>query len=152
MSRGRKPVAPELRVIGANGKRGADLSPKATKGRPVCPGWFGDEARELWNAVVPELESMGVLATIDGAVLNGLCANYQKAVDAERTITEEGATFTGEKGMIHRHPAVGIASECWALVARYQAEIGLSPAARGRLKTVPKNKESKLDRFLNRRG
>lgn len=109
-------------------------------GVPVRPDWLDDEAAAEWDRVVPELESLGMLAVIDRARLADYCTAQSLAVEATKTYQREGLLLE-INGQLQRHPAVKIAQEARAQAARLAAEFGLSPSSRTRVKAPEKASE-----------
>ena len=48
-----------------SGSRNTNIEPKAPSGRPKCPDWLDNEAQAAWEWLVPKLEQLGVLTTVD---------------------------------------------------------------------------------------
>lgn len=148
--RGRKKQPARLKIANGNpGKRKIQDEPQPKQGSPVCPEWFGDDARAEWERVVPELERLKLLTVIDGAAIEGHCLNYARALDCERTLAKEGVTFATEHGPKKR-PEATIAKECWGMVRAFLSELGLSPAARARLGAVEETGGDDFDEFLKK--
>jgi len=99
-----------------------------------------DEAKDEWRRVVPELDRVGVLTTVDMAALAGYCQAYARWQQSEQVIEKEGATYESETQtgglMIRARPEVRIAQVYLAHMRSFCAEFGLTPSSRERL-TVP---------------
>ncbi len=108
--------------------------PAPDLGIPVCPAWIlnDGDARAEWSRVVPELARLGLLTVIDGAELEGYCANYARAVKAERIVKTKGLVVKTPFGP-KANPAVAIAKAAWQEVRKFGSEYGLSPASRTRI-------------------
>lgn len=102
-----------------------------------------------WGRVVPLLKQTGSLQALDLAVLVGYCLAYSEFVRAQAVLNREGMTFEAN-GMIRQRPEVGIADKAARRVRMLAVELGLSPAARLRLKVpAPQTvEEDEFDRFL----
>lgn len=148
--KGRKKQPAKLKILNGNpGKRQIESEPEPTAGVPLCPAWFNEDAKEEWDRVVPELDRIGILTVVDGAVIQGHCLNYARAVQCERILDEEGQTFETEHGPKKR-PEATIAKECWGMVRAFLSELGLSPAARARLGSVSKDKPDDFEDYLTK--
>lgn len=146
--RKRKPAA--LKIMDGNpGKRAIKPEPQPKAGTPLCPEWFGDDARAEWCRVVPELERLKLLTVVDGAALEGHCLNYARAIECERILKEKGPTFDSMHGPKKR-PEATVAKECWSMVRAFLAELGLSPAARARLPAADDKDTDDFDEFLSK--
>lgn len=109
-------------------------APEPPAAKPRRPTWLGEDAARLWPAIATELEAMGVLAKVDQTALALLCQALADYLAARKTVDEEGATFTTEKGYIAQHPAVGIMGNAWARVMKLARDFGMTPSARAGLK------------------
>ena len=78
----------------------------------------------------------------DAVMLEGVCINYQNAVEAGLIVAEQGLIITqpvvnksgevvGEK--YKKHPAAEISNQSWRLVRMFCSEFGLSPVSLARL-------------------
>lgn len=143
--RGPKPKPSALKK--AQGTYRPDRAPKSevkpTPGIPDCPKYLDAIARAEWNRIVPELAKLDLLTKVDGAVLEGFCANYSAAVKFQALADKKPIVKTpfGPK----TNPAVTEARKAWALCRQFGAELGLSPSARTRVEGKPKEKEEDKD-------
>lgn len=134
--RGRPPKPTALKLIQGTARpdRLNKREPKPKLGAPSCPSHLDQAARNEWRRVVPELVKLGVISRIDAATLAAYCQNYSRWVAAELELEKHGGlTYVGEKGMIRKHPAVGIAHDAMAAMKAFAAEYGLTPASRARV-------------------
>jgi len=116
--------------------------PKPTVGLPKCPSHLKGRARAAWRFWKEELEAMDLDRRPDAMMLEGACANYARAVEADRIIARDGITVEestinddGEVVVlkVKKHPAVDVAARSWSLVRSFCSEFGLSPVSRTRL-------------------
>jgi P27 family predicted phage terminase small subunit len=140
--RGRRPKPTVLKILAGNpGKRkvsGDEPRPeKAAKGARRCPAWMPPQGKRLWKSLVPELEKLNLLSKIDDATLEGACANYARALQAEALVKKQGLVIVTDKGFTIQHPAVSIAKNAWASWLRFATEFGLTPSARSRINIKP---------------
>jgi P27 family predicted phage terminase small subunit len=117
-----------------------DSEPQARPGRPGCPKWLDVEAKRVWRRVVPELEFMGVLAKVDRQALARYCQLWSRWKRAEEFLQKYGDTYPlkDEKGTVRCFmpwPQIAIASKLAAALGRLEQELGLTPAARTRIRT-----------------
>jgi P27 family predicted phage terminase small subunit len=105
---------------------------KPAAGAPACPAHLDAVAKMEWARVVPELERLGVLTVVDGAGLEAYCATYAMAVWFQNVASKMPMIKTS-KGDLRTNPAVGEARKHWQLVRQFQAEFGMTPAARTRV-------------------
>lgn len=95
--------------------------PMPTAGAPARPVWMTGDALIEWNRIVPELDRLGVLTSVDGAVLEAHCLTYGEIVTTAKAGEPLKAALLGQ-------------------LRSYAAELGLSPASRAKL-IIPKGKE-----------
>lgn len=157
MTRGRKPVPTELKLLRGNpGKRAVNRNePKPDPKAPGMPVWLSNEARAEWRRVVPELDKLGLTAKVDRAALASYCETWATFVAAEKLIHKHGLVIfrvteieahdeAGNPIEIHvaptKNPAVIIARDAAAQVRAFCSEFGLTPSARTRLQ-MPEGEE-----------
>lgn len=136
-----KPRPPALKLIEGRGN-GRDSG-----GRPVAkdPGWvrlppeppellWGD-ALEEWQRVVPELQRLSLTKPVDAASLTAYCLAFQRMVQAQRLIDEDGLLHTNSQGRV-RHPAVAIVEAASKELRAWANEFGFTPSAENRVGKV----------------
>jgi P27 family predicted phage terminase small subunit len=159
MTRGRKPVPTQLKILRGNpGKRSLNKDePKFSPKCPKPPTWLTLEARAEWRRVVPELDAKGLLATIDRGQLASYCSWWSIYVDAIREIQKNGLTTmaietTSIDGYVifvrpTKNPAIIVARDASEKVRQFGTEFGLSPSSRTRLH-VPEVEDTSLEELL----
>lgn len=152
-ARGPKPKPTELKVLeGVRPDRINADAPRPVAGVPDCPDHLDDDARAEWFRIVPELESLGVLARTDGSALALYCDCYSQWVQANREVQMNGLTTETAAGGLKANPAVAIGRAARAQMYRLLVEFGCTPSSRGRISVAkaeaPKNE---LTEFLKRR-
>ncbi len=100
---------------------------------PLKPDFLKDfRAADQWDRIETDFKSLG-LRRQDSPTVAAYLMAYYRFIQAEKTIEEEGSTYTSPTGVIRQRPEVGIAQKYLQLVKQLGAEIGLSPAARSRI-------------------
>jgi len=138
--RGRKPDPPALKLAKLN--EGADAGPFAAVrrgGEPAKPTTVASDpiANDLWDELTAVLADQRTLAPTDVCILTALCSAYSRLVKAREVLAKEGLTVTtASTGAVKAHPLVGVESGAAREIASYCSELGLSPTARGRVKTI----------------
>lgn len=129
---GPKPAPTALKKLAGNpGKRALNArEPHPQGGPPPCPDWMPPEGRKQWERVVPELDRLKLLTSVDGAVLEGFCAAYSEFVETVRA---------GES----------IKPSLMAQVRYFAGELGLTPAARARLSTPTGQEDEQIEMFFH---
>lgn len=118
-----------------------DREARAPRGIPDPPVHVHGRARESWLFLRDQLAAMDLDRTPDAITLEGVCAAYARAVEADEAIARDGLlipdirlTKDGPVEMgLRKHPAVDIAFRAWNQVRQFALEFGLTPVSRGRL-------------------
>jgi P27 family predicted phage terminase small subunit len=74
---------------------------------------------------------------VDRAALAAYCQAYGRWVEAERQLTNTPTLIRLPSGYIQPSPWLAIANKQLELMARYMAELGLSPVSRSRVEAKP---------------
>jgi P27 family predicted phage terminase small subunit len=101
-----------------------------TIARPAMPRTLPDEAKAEWRRVVPELESIGILATIDRGVLVRYCVAWADWCELARLLERSGKLIKGQKGNLVRNPLWLMKRDAEQAIAELARQLGLTPAAR----------------------
>ena len=158
---GRRPGPTALKKLRGNpGKRKLNENePQAKPGRPPLPPGLTDVAQAEWDRMVPELEAIGVLSTIDGSALAAYCQAYSRWLQAEAEIDAHGITLVTkhetEKGLvdgdIKKNPAVTVANDAMKLMRAFLSEFGMTPSSRSRIKASLSNQPvDEFEEFLRK--
>jgi len=116
--------------------------PKPEKKTPDCPDWLGDDARQVWDQVVPMLNTMRVLTVADGGPLSRYCESWVRWKKCLAFVKEHGETYVvkhelGDIKAVHSWPEVVTLRGLAAELLRIEQEFGLTPAARARIQLEP---------------
>ena len=123
MGRNRKPIGCHL----ADGTFRADRhasrlgSEPIADGDPVRPRGLDPTAKKLWDAVVPELVAMGVVAKIDSTMLAEMCRWYSRY---RQTASMPNADY--------RQTVLTVMA--WKSFSQLAGKFGLTPSDRAKLK------------------
>jgi P27 family predicted phage terminase small subunit len=101
-----------------------------TIARPAMPRTLPAEAKAEWRRVVPELESIGILATIDRGVLIRYCTAWADWCELARLLERSGKLIKGQKGNLVRNPLWLMKRDAEQAIAELARQLGLTPAAR----------------------
>jgi P27 family predicted phage terminase small subunit len=156
--RGRPRKPPQLRLLeGKRGHRPIEFGPKFKTGFGPPPRSLDAESKKLWRTISKALSEHGISARVYRTMLEGLCLNYSRAMQAERVLQEKGLTIEmvrfDDRGhetgsYVQQRPEVSIASKAWAAVRLYCSEFGLSPASNGKVSVPKTRKESLRDTLM----
>lgn len=97
-----------------------------------APSHLTEEAKLLWEKIVPELNETGYVIGIDASVVETLAMNYQMLREGYESIKEIGITYkAGDKTF--KNPAVGIVDSATKVIKSISSDLGLSPQSRATL-------------------
>ena len=133
-------------------KRVREPQPESAE-RPRPPTWLSKERptdmngaeldlptpRQVWDRLAPQLHEIGVLTKVDVNALGRYCTLLVRWLEAEEIISERGKVYAvrhddGRLKMMKRNPYVSIANETAAMLARLEAEFGMTPSSRASIK------------------
>jgi len=147
--RGRKPKPTAIRRLDGNpGKRGYNAAePAPPEGLPDCPPHLTDLARAEWDRIAATLHQMGVVTTVDRAVLAAYCQAWGRWVEAEEKLKETPVMLKTPSGYVQQSPWLSVANKQLELMGRYMAELGITPASRSRVAAYTAAQENKPFEF-----
>jgi len=127
----------------ANDRRGAETHLASFDRTP--PAWLADEGLESWNTLAPMMDDANILTAADVGALARYCVLLARWRAAESAIATGGATYTTGSGIVRARPEVASAATLAGHLARLEAELCLTPAARARARMtapIPSSKSS----------
>lgn len=149
--KGRKPKDVAMKLLTGNpGKRstgsGVDSEAPFVCAKLKKPKGLDEYASKEWGRIVSTLAPILSPASA-GMVLVAVDA-FSQMRRAAKVLSDAGSDFyetTGKSGaMIREHPAVGMRDRARTAYHRALAELGASPVAHGRVKSLPKNNQPEL--------
>lgn len=138
MSAGRKPKPTKLKELEGNpGKRPLNKNEPQYSGVPTAPKHLDKAAKQEWKRISKDLESAGVLTTVDRAALAAYCAAYSRWAAAETNIQKFGMVIKAPSGYPIQNPYVTIANTAMGNMHKFATEFGLTPSSRSRIQVEP---------------
>ena len=125
---------------------------KTKKNKPKhCPKWLSDAAKKEWRRIAKIFaEEEKEFTDKDLKALEAYCTNYAKWQKCERIIDEKGYSMeVGDNGYEQQRPEVSIANKAQTEMRAWAKELGLTPAARQRMKAESAQGESGIDAELD---
>ena len=117
--------------------------------RPDMPEHLTEEARKEWDRIIPVMENMGVLSLDSRPSVASYCQAYSRWIEASADLRERGIILETDKGYRYSNPAVAVENKSMAMMLRFLVEFGLTPSARGGVKSnKPVKAENDLDAFI----
>ncbi len=135
-------------------RRGDEL--KAPKERPRRPRSLRREAARVWNQLLPQLEQMKIVSTVDKQALGRYCQAVAKYWEAEKVLELNGSTYhTYDKQgstIVNDRPEVARSAKLSEECRKLENLFGLNPAARASFAPVKASDEDEnrgKSRFFN---
>jgi P27 family predicted phage terminase small subunit len=100
---------------------------------PEPPEWLPDEARAEWERVVPELARLDLLKPVDRSALTAYCLCWDRLVQAQRQMQEDGSVLARNSQGQVRHPAVAVIETASKELRAWAGEFGLTPSAESKV-------------------
>ena len=146
-----KPRPAALRLIEGRGNgrdsggRKVAAVPSFKRLPPEAPEWLPPEAAAEWERVVPELARLELVKPVDRAALTAYCLTWDRLVQAQRLVSEEGVLGTNSQGTV-RHPAVAVVEAASKELRAWAGEFGFTPSAEAKL-SVQEADDGEADPF-----
>jgi P27 family predicted phage terminase small subunit len=105
--------------------------------RPEMPDDLEGEALLEWDRVCAELEKQGRLDQADRSVITIYCHTWATYKAAQRNTFEHGAVVKFPNGIPGQSPHYKTMKELANILRLMLADLGLTPAARGKSKEQP---------------
>jgi P27 family predicted phage terminase small subunit len=121
--RGRKPKPSYLRVLDGTDKTGR-RSVQAERRIPTCPAHISPSGKAEWKRLSHLLYDLGVITTLDRAVLAGYCQAYGRWVEAERKLKESPALLKMPSGYGQQNPWLTISDKQLELMHKIYVRVG----------------------------
>jgi P27 family predicted phage terminase small subunit len=135
---GRKGQHPNLKLLdgrSANTDRNGHPikePPPFARGLPVKPEGMSEDAAWLWDQVIMQLQTTGILKPIDAPALEVICETFARWREAVRFRKERALLGHNSQGIIAA-PWIGIEERASREFRAWCAEFGFTPAAENNL-------------------
>jgi P27 family predicted phage terminase small subunit len=94
------------------------------------------------------LAEADLLSHLDIAALSAYATAWDLWRKAEDQLRDDDLMLTAGNGLQYPNPLIGIAGKARASMLAWAKELGLTPASRQKLPTVPPRPVSKLDKYI----
>lgn len=126
---GRKPKPRALKIVEDNpGHRPIEPEVPFTRGLPQKPEELSPDASWLWDLVVEQMQTIGLLKPLDAPSLEILCETYARWKEAARFRQERALMAKNSQGLVAA-PWIGIEERAGREFRAWCSEYGLTPAA-----------------------
>lgn len=155
----RKPAPAPLRILQGRGN-GRDGKPRDSGARivedplpyrrepPAKPDRLSPDASWLWDQVVDQMATIGLLKPLDGAALEVACENFARWRESVRFRQENGLLGKNSQGVVAA-PWTGIEERASREFRAWAAEFGFTPAAEKALAVEGGGNAPRSDRGQN---
>lgn len=106
------------------------------------PAHLDDEAKIEWDRISQELETLGLLTSIDRAALAAYCHAWSTWVEAVEKLQSMGKIIKAPSGYPMVNPYVAIHNKALDYLHKFAVEFGLTPASRSRISVQSTRKTS----------
>ena len=118
-----------------------------TDGSPIPPDWMNEKEAELWRELIPRLEGMGVVGSVDSYAVARYCSIFCLWLDCQEFIKKNGTVMRvkgadGKTVDLKEFPQVGRASRLADQLIRLEREYGMTASARASLAVDTTKKDS----------
>ena len=144
-----------LRLHGSARAKTRGNEPTPEVGPPDCPDWLSDDAKAVWEQIVP-LMADGVLTRDSGNALARYCDAFVRWKAAAVFLREHGDTYElldkdGKLRCVVQRPEVAIYANLASMLAKLEREFGLTPSSRANIQALPEGQvDDPMEEFLNR--
>lgn len=134
----------KLKLLDGNpGKRKIKgQEPEPTLGIPKPPRHLLKAEVRAWEHFGAMLEEVDVITHLDAVALELLAVAYVDFQEARKLARKAGIISLTDKGNKLQSPEVGVANQAWLRVEKMLSNLGMTPAARARVKVNEKGKAS----------
>jgi P27 family predicted phage terminase small subunit len=142
-ARGPAPTPAEvLKLRGSPRAKGRSDGPALEVEAPDRPRWLKKEARAEWDRVAALLVRQRVLTQLDRAFLAAYCVAWARWQKVLREVEAQGEMALDAAGREVPSPRLRVLDAAFDAMAKAARELGLSPASRARVLSVPAEPES----------
>ena len=137
--KGRTPKPTEIKKLaGTLRKHRQNLDePQPEAGTPEPPADLDTRARAAWDRYGPILAKCRVITLADREMLACFCGAAGRRSQAEEELAKSGPVVKSPSGYPIQNPWLAILNKALEQILRFGQELGLSPASRTRVKSLP---------------
>lgn len=113
---------------------------------PDAPPNLTAEALVEWTRITKLLSDQKVISKADMAIVGLYCQAYSLWDRYSQQLQDEDHLLVTPKGYKYANPLIGMMNTQAERVAKYAAELGITPASRSRVKTLTSAKQEREDK------
>ena len=156
MVKGRKPKAPAVKVAEGSftkhPERRNHEEPKPKLSDPKIPDHVEADpvAKSRWFWVCDQLREMSLLHATDQGLIAGYCLDYSLMLHLWEHIKGGNVSHLNEKGNVSTKPEANAFDKVCTRLMKREAELGLTPSSRARLRAPQAEEEDVFQEWLKR--
>lgn len=150
---GRKPLPTHLKIVKGTARphRLNKDEPRPPVTVPAPPAHLDERARDKFTDLAEMLARYGVMTELDVGALARYAVVWCRWTDAEAEVKRRGPVVKTEAGNIVQNPFLAVANKCVLQLTQIEAEFGLTPASRSRIRAAaPTYTSDPFEEFLSR--
>jgi P27 family predicted phage terminase small subunit len=103
---------------------------------PMPPPYLDEAAQAKWTELLPILQARGEVDQGELDALAAYCSAWSQWLEGERKVKELGLVVKSPVGFAQENPYAAIARKAQTEFRRWGNELGLTPAARKKVRTL----------------
>jgi P27 family predicted phage terminase small subunit len=152
--RGRKPIPTSIKLLNGNpGKRKLypenepQMPPLDADAESKVPTELADDpvATAEWQRLIPLLRAARCVTEAERSLCIAVCQEWSAYLSARQEVSRQGAVILSQAGYPVANPYASIATRALTHCTKLWVELGLTPSARSRVKTVGPPIKSAVD-------
>lgn len=150
---GRKPLPTHLKLVKGTARphRLNKAEPRPMVATPEPPDHLEDGAKAKFRSMAQMLARHGVMTELDTGALARYVVIWHRWLEAEAEVKRRGPVVKTSNDNIIQNPFLAVANKCLAQMAQIEAEFGLTPSSRSRIRVAePAETADPFEEFLNR--
>ena len=150
---GRKPLPTHLKLVKGTARphRMNKAEPKPVVAVPAPPDHLDEEASTKFTEMAEMLARHGVMTELDNGALARYVVIWRRWIEAEQEVKRRGHVVKTSNDNIIQNPFLAVANKCLAQMHQIEAEFGLTPSSRSRIRVAePAETADPFEDFLSR--
>lgn len=126
------------------------MEPRPASAPPPCPKLLGKIARKHWNYVIGHLQTMNTLGESDQGTIMAAAIAYGQVADIQAEIDRlAGLPELDDDNYKRLDSQRRLMNQTMNALVKYEAELGLNPTARTRIKLDKPVTQTRRERLLS---
>lgn len=150
---GRKPLPTQLKLVKGTARphRMNPGEPKPVVTTPPPPDHLDERAAAKFTEMAELLARHGVMTELDVGALARYVVIWRRWLEAEAEVKRRGPVVKTSNDNIIQNPFLAVANKCLAQMGQIEAEFGMTPSSRSRVRMAePTDSRDPFEDYLNR--